>query len=118
MNQNRRSSDSDTVIKVAEATINIEHLKRSNDEVRGDMREVKGEIRTLREEMIEMKAEFHIALDQVRAEQKDGIQSILKRMDAASNQVMGASKLVRAMWFIFPTLCAVIGWVYAKWALQ
>lgn len=129
MNQNRRSSDSDTVIKVAEATINIEHLKRSNDEVRGDMREVKGEIRTLREEMIEMKAEFHIAMDQLETRMNsaldDSTKKIIGRLDTSDkrvaanyNQYVGATRAVRIIKELFPYLSGILGGgILVRWWL-
>jgi hypothetical protein len=62
----------------------------------------------IKEDVAELKEDV-----QALGEKMDGI---IRRLDSNSNQILGASKLAKILWFAFPTLCAAFGWVVGMYS--
>lgn len=66
----------------------------------------KESIINIKEDMAEMRDDIHslnVKMD-----------SIIKRLDANANQILGAGRLAKFIWFAFPAACAVVGWIWGK----
>ena len=85
--------------------------KRSTDYILiADTAANKEAINNIKEDLSEVKEDVHdlgVRIDAL----DDKIDQVLKRLDANSNQMLGAGRLVKVIWFAFPTLCAIFGWL-------
>lgn len=74
-------------------------------------------IATMKEDVSDLKQEVHEIrkdLDAVRDEQREGHNAIIARLDANQNQILGASKMAKLLWFLFPAASAAVGWLAGK----
>lgn len=71
--------------------------------IKEDVGELKDDVHALTEKLDE-----HV--DEVSAKLSD----IIKRLDAQTNQFLGAGRLARVLWYAFPTASAAFAWFAAK----
>jgi len=60
----------------------------------------------IKEDMAEMRDDIHSLNEKMDA--------IIKRLDANTNQILGASKFAKFLWLAFPTACAGAGWLWGR----
>jgi len=101
----RRATDLIFEGRISKNEANISHVQEGVDEV-------KDRLGHLENDVIELKEEMTRGFTQL----KDQHDAIIRRLDANSNQLLGAGKLAKFLWLLFPALSGVIGWLWGKFA--
>ena len=102
-NTPHRSADYQLIADTAANKEGIANLKE-------DVAEIKADVHDLTEKLDEHVDEVSEKLDK----QNLKLDAVIAGLSAQKNQLIGASRLAKFLWFLFPAASAALGWLVAR----